>query len=203
MLATETKQIWGHTVTDDCSCSQSLCDIGLSMVDPTERDVKQDASEKGQTLRNSGHANYESQKNTAVRGTATKIANSQVDIMSGGIISPDEPPNEQNLTPDTSARPTFGDAVATPQKLSPINFIEYLTWRHAEHILSVCAIPLAVPRLSLGEESSESTTSGAKVIPNKLEISRVKEGKETEYEVPVALTCGDMSGHRICTSASL
>lgn len=49
--------------------------------------------------------------------------------------------------------------------------IEYLAWRHLEHILSVCAIPLST-----------------------------LDSKETPL---VALTCGDMSGHRICTSASL
>lgn len=203
MLATETEHLWGHTVTDNCRCSQSLCDMGLSMVDPTERDVKQDASEKGQTLRNPGHAIHEAQKNTAVHGAATPIATSQVDVMSGEILPPVEPPNEQNLAQDTSTRPTFDDTVAPSQKLSPMNSIEYLTWRHTEHILSVCTIALAVPRLSLGEESSGSTTSGAETMADKLGSSGAQEGKKTEYEVPVALTCGDMSGHRICTSASL
>lgn len=203
MLATETEHLWGHTVTDDCNCDQSLCDMGLSMVDPTERDADQDASEKGQTLQNPGHATFEEQKNTAVHGAATNNATSQVDVMSGETLSPVEPPNEQSVAQDTSTGSTFGDAVATSQKLSPRTSIEYLTWRHTEHILSVCTIPLGVPRLSLGEGRSEPTTSGVKVTTNRLETSGAQEGIETEYEVPIALTCGDMSGHRICTSASL
>lgn len=54
-------------------------------------------------------------------------------------------------------------------------FFEYLAWRHLEHVLSVCAMPIC-----------DSKASGAK--------------PPTIY---TALTCGDISGHRITTSASL
>lgn len=53
-----------------------------------------------------------------------------------------------------------------------LRMIRYLTVRHLEYILSVCAIPV-------------------RSSPN-----------EPLDSAPVALTCGDMSGHRICTSAS-
>lgn len=56
----------------------------------------------------------------------------------------------------------------------PEMFLEYLAWRHLEHILSVCAVPMCV-------SDPEGNT------PLQL----------------VALTCGDMAGHRVCTSASL
>lgn len=68
----------------------------------------------------------------------------------------------------------------TPTNSSAKTHIEYLTWRNLEHILSVCAIPLSPPRLF--QVSHE---------PTKMEPDIV------------ALTCGDMSGHRVCTSASL
>lgn len=51
--------------------------------------------------------------------------------------------------------------------------IQYLASRHLEHILSVCAIPVPDP------------------------------GKGLRASPGVALTCGDMAGHRVCTSASL
>jgi hypothetical protein len=56
---------------------------------------------------------------------------------------------------------------------------EYLVWRHLEFILSVCAIPIE-PRLWTGAEISSAAR-----------------------DPPIALTCGDMSGHRVCTSATL
>lgn len=53
-----------------------------------------------------------------------------------------------------------------------LRMIQYLAARHLEHILSVCAVP---------SPFSDNRPPG---------------------HTPVALTCGDMSGHRICTSAS-
>lgn len=54
--------------------------------------------------------------------------------------------------------------------------VRYLTARHLEHILSVCAVP----------------------VP----CSHNEPTHPSPHPVPVALTCGDMSGHRICTSAT-
>lgn len=62
--------------------------------------------------------------------------------------------------------------------------IEYLTWRHLEHILSVCAMPIAS-------------------LPNSVRAQKQNEELKGEGVDMVALTCGDMSGHRVCTSASL
>lgn len=68
---------------------------------------------------------------------------------------------------------------------SPKNHLEYFAWRHLEHILSVCAVPLSIPELT------KLNQHGEEEIP----------GRDTA--APVALTCGDMSGHRVTTSASL
>lgn len=57
-----------------------------------------------------------------------------------------------------------------------LRMVQYLTARHLEHILSVCAIPVPC-----------SHNEPTHPVP---------------HPAPVALTCGDMSGHGICTSAS-
>jgi hypothetical protein len=56
--------------------------------------------------------------------------------------------------------------------------LDYATRRNLEHILSVCAIPVPL----------EPVWDNPKVV---------------EPEPAIALTCGDMSGHRVCISASL
>lgn len=63
---------------------------------------------------------------------------------------------------------------------------EYLAWRHLEHILSNCAIPCSA------QEYDDS------FCPTPPESEKDQE----KGEVIIALTCGDMSGHRVCTSAS-
>lgn len=69
---------------------------------------------------------------------------------------------------------------------NPARHLEYLAWRHLEHVLSVCAMPLRVPGLI------------------EVDGSGVKLGARKASTIPeVALTCGDISGHRINTSASL
>lgn len=68
---------------------------------------------------------------------------------------------------------------------NPKDHLEYFAWRHLEHILCVCAIPLSPSEL--------------------IEVSASREVKPPVLETspPVALTCGDISGHRINTAASL
>lgn len=65
------------------------------------------------------------------------------------------------------------------ESTGPDELAEYLVWRHLEFILSVCAIPIKPPRLWTKAE-----------------------GTSAAGDPPIALTCGDMSGHRVCTSAS-
>lgn len=134
MLAAETQQLWGHSVTEVCNCNTSLCDIGISLNGRNEQDIG---------------------------------------------------PLATSSTAETS--------LGTP----PIDSIEYLTWRHTEHILSVCTIPLSVlPLLHEVEDPKTDITCGTSVWSK-------PEREELDLEVPTALTCGDMSGHRVCTSASL
>ena len=66
---------------------------------------------------------------------------------------------------------------------SPADHIEFTLRRHLEHILCVCSVPLEKPLLvqDISRQSSPVSDRG----------------------IAVALTCGDISGHRICTSASL
>ena len=66
----------------------------------------------------------------------------------------------------------------TALKLSEDVYLNFVMRRNLEHILSVCSIP-APPTCHNDGKSSESA------------------------EDRIALTCGDMSGHRIVTSASL
>lgn len=72
----------------------------------------------------------------------------------------------------------------TSEKTSrTMDHIEFTARRNLEHILGVCAIPVAV---NLSGENAEGS-----VWEN---LGNVQ---------PIALTCGDLSGHRICTSSSL
>ncbi|PVH69762.1 hypothetical protein DL98DRAFT_598382 [Cadophora sp. DSE1049] len=63
--------------------------------------------------------------------------------------------------------------------------IEFAVRRNLEHILSVCAIPLRGPPLERENPAQQHSSQSA-----------------FEELVPVALTCGDISAHRICPSAS-
>lgn len=60
---------------------------------------------------------------------------------------------------------------------------DFIIRRNLEHILSVCSIPVARPQLA--------SIDSRKPIPTHEKIS------------PIALTCGDISGHRVGLSASL
>lgn len=73
---------------------------------------------------------------------------------------------------------------STPEKTSPImDHIEFSVRRNLEHILGVCAIPVTV---HVSREVAEGQ------IWEKL--------RDVEA---IALSCGDLSGHRVCTTSSL
>lgn len=69
-----------------------------------------------------------------------------------------------------------------PNKKSAKQHIEFMVWRHSEHILSVCVIPITATLPTTGDSDPPSDTQ--------------------DNIQPVAITCGGMAGHRICTSAS-
>lgn len=89
--------------------------------------------------------------------------------------------NTDGVTAPNQIRPFPTEPpVGTPgASLSPQNHLDFATRRNLEHILSVCAVP-ATPE---GDSSS---------LP-----------KALRGVTAFALTCGDLSGHRICWSASL
>lgn len=205
MLAAETEQIWGHSVTDDCECSQSLCDLGLSMVDLSKCNARKDASGKRQTSQDPGSANLGVQESMPAQEETTISSNSQEQVKTELQEAPtaSDPYEKHDAVRDKSARPITDATVVTSQKLSPINSaIEYLMWRHTENILSVCTIPLTSQILSC-EEEAHGLSSPRDLGANDLGLLRTAKGQRFDLEVPLALTCGDMSGHRICTSASL
>lgn len=84
--------------------------------------------------------------------------------------------------PSGDGPPRFSMPIGLPGTANPKDHLEYFTRRHLEHVLSVCAIPLSAARL-IGDVGSS--------------------GEAEELSPPIALTCGDISGHRLSTSASL
>lgn len=68
--------------------------------------------------------------------------------------------------------------------------LEYLAWRHLEYILSVCAIPFRVQKDTGGNDLLERFNG------------RLEQEIEFQNMPFVALTCGDMAGHRVVTSTS-
>lgn len=78
--------------------------------------------------------------------------------------------------------PGFSMPTGTPGAANPKDHLEYFTRRHLEHLLSVCSMPLSTPKLITDVDSDD--------------------GPE-EPSLAVTLTCGDISGHRVNTSASL
>lgn len=96
-------------------------------------------------------------------------------------------PSDDKPGPDQKNEEDSGEAPQTtpPRSATPTSHIEFLIRRNLENILSNCAIPL-----SYSSEREGDPQGGESMDPS-------------DSVVPTALTCGDMSGHRICTSASL
>lgn len=154
ILKEETHRLWGPS----SGPSNSLPNLGLSLRDPS----------KDKTA--AGNWGEQAQQANDSEGRKVPRDESKPGETSGTAAAP--PPETSGLEPNADV------PEGTPNNSSATNHIEYLTWRHLEHILSVCAIPLSPPSLL------ESGTS------------------KVENEA-IALTCGDLSGHRVCTSASL
>lgn len=123
-------------------------------------------------------------------------------IAPGFVPSTDQPENvkvqldpaAESVSKDKAPRatadlPHSGSSHQTSEKKNELLLptVKYLVWRHLEHILSVCAVPLSPPPLFQAEDA---------LLPKRREV-------KAKDEEQVALSCGDMSGHRVCTSASL
>lgn len=181
ILQRETDCLW------ETAESSSLLSIGLSLVD-VNSDVRDMASKASNTesTNDSSHerADQGHKDNNSNPGSAAPNE-SETTTTSGG-----NPHRFRNWeTPSAPKTKATEFPTGTPGKASSRNHIEYLVWRHLEHILSVCAVPLSIPALFEGARSPSSSSPA--------------ELPKFAVDAPVALTCGDMAGHRICNSASL
>lgn len=203
MLAVETEQLWGHSSTDDCKCSQSLCDLHICKKDFKERDIKRDASGRGQTSHDSGTTNVGAKESAAEQDDTSTVADLEMGINTAEVLASSGTSDKQNVIQDTRTRSVTEETMTASQKLSPLDSIEYFTWRHTEHILSACTIPLSVPLLFHQKGISERGTSAQNSATRSFDALGTSKGEKFKPEVSLAITCGDMAGHRICTSASL
>lgn len=170
ILREETVRLWG----EDKNKGGSLCELGLSMIDPDETTGTRNAPNQ-ENSESEDAATSDAPNTRTRRESAPDLKDSQ----NGPVLG-----QTSNSKADPNPRPVCASPKGLPSKSSPKNQIEYMAWRHLEHILSVCAIPLLPCTLFNDAEGSKP------------------HGSAVNGEI-IALTCGDMSGHRICTSASL
>lgn len=181
ILQRETDCLWEATE------SPSLFSVGLSLTDvnPDVRDMASGVSNTESANDSSNKPTDQGPKDRPPNADTATHNESETNMRSG-----EDPRRPQNLgTPPTSKPNITEFPTGTPGKASSRNHIEYLVWRHLEHILSVCAVPLSSPALLL--EGAPSPDASPTELP------------KSKVDVPVSLTCGDIAGHRVCTSASL
>ncbi|UKZ53651.1 hypothetical protein TrVGV298_007448 [Trichoderma virens] len=119
--------------------------------------------------------------------------------------------NDDNIT--TSSSPQGGETLKqivgiplnTPFSIPSFTTDKHLNFtlrRNLEHILSVCSIPIDNPPAKV-----PPITDGVTIDHPPAEVPPITDGiavDELLDKVPyIALTCGDISGHRISTAASL
>lgn len=168
ILKEETNRLWGSS----SGLNTSLPNLGLSLRD---LNMLWDPSKEGLVAGNQGEQAQKANDSTSHEAP-------QDESKSEETSEDAEPPAVAPPPEMVGLRPNPDTPKGTPNNSSARNHIEYLTWRHLEHILSVCAFPLSTPSL---------IESGIPEQPVKVENEAI------------ALTCGDMSGHRVCTSTSL
>lgn len=191
ILRAETECLWESAGT------QSLCSLGLSCVEPNggaslspeHADAKYDGLEKT----SDGHSDA---------GSGPPEANVVVSEGSERTLLPKNVDSHMN-TPSTArhdpSSESMGDSLPSgtlKPGSSPKSHIEYFAWRHLEHILSVCAVPILLPKLI--EDHSTQQPGHSRGSP-----PASWEAEAKTDDALVALTCGDMSGHLIGASASL
>jgi hypothetical protein len=86
----------------------------------------------------------------------------------------------------------FEDTLSPAFQFSSKPHLDFAMRRNLEHILSVCSIP--IPPHSVASQQT---------ITQDQRLKRTGENGSATNQVLVALTCGDVSGHRLVTSASL
>lgn len=198
ILHQESERLWEN------SGIPSLCSLGLSCVEPTEKasPILEDTDAERDGLFNAGtegtkipgdHSNAESGQleanvavNTQESGTALSSKNA----------SPSDTPDHSHHNPISEPMGSSLPSGTLKPGSSPKLHIEYFAWRHLEYVLSVCAVPTLVPKLF--EHQSTGQPGHVRGSPT---VSREEEAKADD--ALVALTCGDMSGHLVCASAGL
>lgn len=190
ILRTETERLWEQAELP------SICSLGLSLAEPVSptSPVSTPINTKSEGI--SGE-----QKDEAGRGSNEdkRLGNDQSAV---GMVMKSDANKSVSTSPghdlaSENTRDTAGDSQrfnledlplpsGTALKESSRSHIEYLAWRHLEHILSNCAIPCSAH----GNDDSLCPTPPS------------SEQDQERGKVIIALTCGDMSGHRVCTSAS-
>lgn len=181
ILRDEMRRLWGASET------ASLFSLGFSLGDDTP-DLQAERSKVSKTwgTKNSPNNQKAQEQRENEANIDFEASNEHATTMMG--YGNPRPAQEVEIS-SLAKRETTKSPVGTPNKTSPKDHVEYLLWRHLEHILSVCAVPLSAPALFKEAGKSSSDPPGSPRL--------VAKG------MPVALTCGDMAGHRICTSASL
>ncbi|KAL1848508.1 hypothetical protein Daus18300_013609 [Diaporthe australafricana] len=192
ILREETQRLWG---TRDPKIS-SLCSLGLSFANqsPEQPDVE---VEDMRNVMNEGKETPRDQHNAEKDRTEADVAVNEGDGDAVSSKKVDDGTDVPDGGGNSGSKPT-GPSMPSglvERESSPKSHIEYLAWRHLEHILSVCTVPVLPTALIEDGSTRVETHSSA---------SQRASGKEEpkSEDVFIALTCGDMSGHRIGTSAS-
>lgn len=194
ILREETKRVWeGAELPSMCSLGLSLGGVMDSVTCFSKctfegHDEISNAKLEGKDT-SSDHIDVRVEPNTTVdTGVKRKLSPRKTDY-SGN--TPDGAQRQSSPGFSGSSLPSG----APTQESSHTSHIEYGAWRHLEYILSVCAIPVPYTT-SPGDHSKQEPGLPCTSPPASWE-------DEVENDdTPVALTCGDMSGHLICTSAS-
>lgn len=181
ILRDEHNDLWGNAE------GVPLCSLGISTVKMKKRPEETTEQRHADSRESEGfnRVNPETLDDMEASESQT-VEGSMADHRDGNAGAPvDSESSDSNNNTGAKRTPKQGRVCfpsGSPAKSSPKNHIEYLAWRHLEHILSVCAIPLSIPVLKTRDKRRRNPADDT---------------------APVALTCGDMSGHRISTSASL
>lgn len=159
---------------DSTGTGRSLYSLDLSLRNPNDTFKASSVAGKHDQ---EAH-DYQQDTNPGALQHETQIATS-----SASAEVPIAPSDEFKPRPDSEM--ASNPALTGPHEVpvdTPAKFhIDYLSWRTLEHILSVCAVPLVAPRLFV-----------------KAQHQKPFDAEKTA----IVLTCGDASGHRVCTSAS-
>ncbi|KAI7775971.1 hypothetical protein LA080_006043 [Diaporthe eres] len=140
--------------------------------------IREDARE-GQKRANAAKEGTSTTDDTVAEAIHGKTSSTDANLHRADVTATDPKLDDDATAKSISDSSGFSSPHGQPDGSSPKNHIEFLLWRNLERILSVCAMPLR--HFDIFEESVFGNLGKQEVV---------------------ALTCGDMSGHRVCPSAS-